>query len=195
MYIVYETTNLVNGKYYVGVHKIDGRNYLGSGKLLRLAIKKYGRSNFIRETLMEFEHKHDAYSFEKIVVNIALVDNVNCYNISKGGLGGVSMYGSCNPSKRSEVRNKISISKQGSNNGMYGIKHTDDWRTNHKKFMVGRYKGKNNPYSKRWFIFGKEFDCLRKASDKLDVSKATIQRWCEKYNIPHCYSIKRDKHV
>ena len=59
-YIVYETTNLINGKYYIGVHRKNGKNYLGSGKILIYAIKKYGRDNFMREILRKFDNKKDA---------------------------------------------------------------------------------------------------------------------------------------
>ena len=46
-FILYETTNLINNKKYIGVHKTIDLNdgYLGSGIYLRNAIKKYGKEN------------------------------------------------------------------------------------------------------------------------------------------------------
>ena len=45
---IYITTNMVNGKRYIGQKKFcDGwKTYLGSGKLLKKAIKKYCKENF-----------------------------------------------------------------------------------------------------------------------------------------------------
>ena len=42
VYTVYKTTNLINGSIYIGVHKTSNINdtYIGSGKLLKSAIKK-----------------------------------------------------------------------------------------------------------------------------------------------------------
>ena len=68
-YFVYKITNLINGKYYIGVHKgtkYDG--YLGSGKLIKKAISKYGVENFNKEILFEFNTKDEAYSKEKELV-------------------------------------------------------------------------------------------------------------------------------
>ena len=45
---IYKTTNLINGKIYIGQHKSSSfdTNYYGSGKLLIKALKKYGKENF-----------------------------------------------------------------------------------------------------------------------------------------------------
>lgn len=115
IYIVYETTNLVNGKYYIGVHKENGKNYLGSGKKLKLAIDKYGRENFIRETLREFDNYIDAYDYERLIVDENLVNDNNCYNLKIGGYGSLSgennpMYGKCHSD---ETKRKIGENQKG----------------------------------------------------------------------------------
>ena len=50
---VYLTTNLITGTKYIGMHKSSFHDpkYLGSGKILMLAIKKYGEENFKNEIL------------------------------------------------------------------------------------------------------------------------------------------------
>ena len=53
--IIYKTTNLVNGKIYIGQDKYNSPVYLGSGKILHLAFQKYGIENFNKETLEECE--------------------------------------------------------------------------------------------------------------------------------------------
>lgn len=50
-YYIYAIKNIINGKKYVGVHatnkEFDIDDYDGSGLLLKNAIRKYGRDNFI----------------------------------------------------------------------------------------------------------------------------------------------------
>jgi hypothetical protein len=89
IFIIYKTTNLVNGKFYIGKHKqykesFDG--YYGSGVLLAKAIKKYGKDNFVRITLFEFDNESDAYQQEIKVISENL-SNPLCYNIRTGGTG------------------------------------------------------------------------------------------------------------
>lgn len=51
--IIYKTTNLITGKIYIGQDSNNNPRYLGSGLLIKKAIKKYGRDKFIKEVLEE----------------------------------------------------------------------------------------------------------------------------------------------
>ena len=49
--VIYLTTNLVNGKRYIGKDSNNNPKYLGSGVLLKEDIIKYGKENFKKEIL------------------------------------------------------------------------------------------------------------------------------------------------
>lgn len=88
-FTVYKTTNLVNGKIYVGLHVTEDLNddYLGSGKQILAAIKKYGRDNFKREYIKICETPEEMYNLEAEIVNEDFVKSSNTYNMKTGGTG------------------------------------------------------------------------------------------------------------
>ncbi len=49
--IIYKTTNLINGKIYIGQDTKNNPKYLGSGIIIEQAIKKYGSKNFKKEVI------------------------------------------------------------------------------------------------------------------------------------------------
>lgn len=89
-YTVYKVTNLVNGKIYVGLHVTKNLDdeYLGSGKQIQSAVKKYGRENFKREYIKICETPEEMYALETTIVNEEFVKRTDTYNMKTGGIGG-----------------------------------------------------------------------------------------------------------
>jgi group I intron endonuclease len=129
--IVYKTTNLINGKFYVGQDSHNNSNYIGSGKALGHAIKKYGKENFIKEVLEECDTK--LLLNEREIYWINKLDAISIgYNIAKGGTGGNTRLGFTKAEleeyKKKNIgrlgkphdevtRQKISESNKGKNSG------------------------------------------------------------------------------
>jgi len=104
-YIVYKTTNKINGKIYIGVHRTDidtNDGYIGCGLhnipsaanrksryAFHKAVRKYGPQNFVRETLFEYpdteEGKIQAYKKEAELVNREFLKRKDVYNMCTGG--------------------------------------------------------------------------------------------------------------
>lgn len=89
-FYLYRITNKVNGKIYVGVHKTrrldDG--YMGSGKVIRSAIKKHGVENFQKEILETFDDAEAMFAREKEIVTEDFLVRNDVYNLRRGGTGG-----------------------------------------------------------------------------------------------------------
>lgn len=85
---VYITTNLVNGKRYIGKRSLPefDVNYLGSGKLLKRAIKKYGKDNFKCEVIKWCETEEELNNSERYYIKEYNAQKSDMfYNISEGG--------------------------------------------------------------------------------------------------------------
>ena len=166
-HIVYKTTNLVNDKFYVGVHGcmnpdvFDG--YLGSGKVLLLAIKKYGKENFIRETLFEYETYEEVFLKEHRIVDKKFLEKDDVYNLRVGGFG---CSGHCEETKL-QIRN----SQKGENGYWYGKHFSED----HKRKISGAGRGKKN------HNYGKHLlpETLKKLSE---VSRGERSVWFGKHH-------------
>lgn len=87
MSIVYLTTNLVNGKKYVGSHFSSDDDYLGSGVLISKAIKKYGKSNFKKIILWEGPEDLRYIKEEEFCVLYDVKNNNEYYNLTNKGTG------------------------------------------------------------------------------------------------------------
>lgn len=127
IHIVYKTTNTTNGKFYIGKHSTDNIDdgYIGSGVILSLAVKKYGKDKFVREVIKEFGDEASAYQFERELIEAIGLDPTKCYNACKGGVGfwkgmthtpeARAKISASNTGKRHspEAREKMSLSRLG----------------------------------------------------------------------------------
>jgi hypothetical protein len=176
VYTIYKTTNLINGTIYIGVHKTSNikDSYLGSGKLLKMAIKKYGRNSFKKEILFIFNHPNDAYAKEKEIVNELFIIEYNNYNIAVGGVPTTDYYPNriylkgeehpCWGKKNSEESNEL--------RRIASSKHR---HSNEVKIKMSKdRKGKESPNK------GK------KLSDIDKLNKSIAAKKLEKLECPHC---------
>jgi hypothetical protein len=130
---IYKITNLINGKIYIGKDEGDRSDYMGSGKLIRLAIKKYGLKNFQKEIVESVNDKELLKEREIFWIDYYnAIDKSIGYNIAVGGHGGDTM---THHPDLSEIRKKVS-------NAMKGRVMTDA----HKESLRKNHASKKDPY-------------------------------------------------
>jgi hypothetical protein len=90
-HLLYKTTCTITNRFYIGIHSTDDPfdGYLGSGKVLRHSLNKYGRDNHKIEYLDLFTTRQDLFFAEKQLVNTKIINNPLCMNIRVGGQGAV----------------------------------------------------------------------------------------------------------
>ncbi len=184
--LIYITTDLSTGKQYVGDHCTENINdsYLGSGTYLKRAIRKYGRNNFSREILEEFETKRGAFEAQERYIKEYNTLVPNGYNISpKGGsqiVGGLS----------EETKRKIGLFFKGKKSPMAGKHHSERSK---KQISEGRMGEKN-------WNFGKPRtkECRNKIRDSLKISiiqmdkdENFIKKWNSAIEIEETMGIAR----
>ncbi|AGN30131.1 SegD homing endonuclease [Vibrio phage nt-1] len=102
-YIIYKITNTINNKFYIGKHKTENihDSYLGSGILIKRAVKKYGKDKFIKEILFICDDENVCNEAEERIVDEILVNDEMCYNLRTGGHGGSDR---CSDETRAKIR-------------------------------------------------------------------------------------------
>ena len=176
---VYQTENLKNGKKYIGVCTFNSDSYLGSGRLVKSAIRKYGRENFKRTILEHCSTPEEVYLKEIYYINkYNAVKSKDYYNLSYGGYGG-------NSETTKEYWSKIEDNKTARKwsrvptYSMLGKKHSDETKKLIGSKSVNRNWGRktsvvghNNPMAKECYVNGKHYQCLK-------------YFWYENQNIPY----------
>jgi hypothetical protein len=108
-FTIYKIVNKINGKEYIGKHITKNINdgYMGSGKYIKRAIKKYGLENFTKEILFVFENEEEMNRKEKEIVTEEYC-NQNTYNLCVGGHGGFGYINKNNLGNTDDLRVKKS---------------------------------------------------------------------------------------
>lgn len=118
---VYISTNRVNGKRYIGQTHYDAKappTYYGSGKAIKMAIKKYGVNSFERVTIFEaFSKEHLNWAERHFICEYNAVASDEFYNIAPGGRASLGFTGK----QHSKERN-ASVSKNMLENHPRSIK-------------------------------------------------------------------------
>lgn len=140
LYTIYKTTNKINDKQYIGFHKVKDKTdivhtqsesgsifrdgYMGSGKLIKFALIKYGPENFKQELLFTSTDAEEAFDLERELVDESYIERDDTYNISVGGSNCILM---------------------GGNNGFFGKHHTKESIEKIQKKRTETYN--QNPFS------------------------------------------------
>ena len=167
---IYITTNLINGKRYIGrccmqtTRPNTWKNYLGSGVILKKAIKKYGKQNFVR-TIISFAYNDNELNEQEYFLikffNATIDDNY--YNISETYYYNFWKYASDkdkqsmkeNLSKNSywktmseeDIKKKKEIYRQkflGERNPFFNKHHTQETKNQISIKNKGKTSGENN---------------------------------------------------
>ena len=178
-YGIYKITNKVNGKMYIGQHTTynldDG--YMGSGAVMKKALKKYGKEAFTKEWLEFAENAEDLNYLETMYVDEEWLARPDTYNLALGGKVCKGWH------HTEESKKKISVAAAGAGNGMYGRHHSKE--TRQKLADVHRNKapwnkgkvGSQVPWNK-----GKPM----KEESKAKLSEAR-RKFCEERGKTHWY--------
>ena len=115
MYI-YKIINKINNKIYIGQSEKDVNvEYIGSGKILLKAIKKYGKINFNKEIIETCNFKEQLNEREKYWIKFYNSNDRKIgYNISIGGDGG-NLGNLVNKKISDAVKGFISVKDGGGN--------------------------------------------------------------------------------
>lgn len=128
-YYIYQITNLLDNKIYIGTHKTKNLNdgYMGSGKILNYAKDKYGIENFKKDILEYFDTAEEMFAREKELVNDEFLLREDVYNIRRGGFGGF------------DYINKSGMPK------MLGKHHSQETRDRLSEVLIARRKNGTAP--------------------------------------------------
>lgn len=143
---IYKTTNKINGKIYVGMHRVKydefDKDYIGSGKHLKYAVEKYGKDSFSCDVIEWCKTEEELSDRERYWITTLDAMNPDIgYNLKEGGIGGwnIDVSGENNP--------MYGVHRFGKDNPNYGNKRTVESRMQQSRAIAenGGHHGARNP--------------------------------------------------
>ncbi|WP_010249204.1 NUMOD1 domain-containing DNA-binding protein [Acetivibrio cellulolyticus] len=193
---IYITTNLVNGKRYIGKRRFINtnggwQNYLGSGVHLKNSIKKYSKENFVRD-IIDIAFSEEELNQKEIqwINNYNAVKSNDFYNIADGGSNGNTFAGKTEE-EINEWKRKISEANTGmklSKEARKKISEKAKLRTGEKNPMYGK-KGNYNSNSKPVIQLSKEgtfiaeYPSIADVNRQLGINSADLSNCCNRVKI------------
>lgn len=187
--IIYKTTNVLNQHYYIGKDAANNPNYYGSGLAIKSAIKKYGKKNFIKETIEVVGGDDLAKLLEREIYWIDkynAINDENSYNIQRDS-GLRPKITTSNETRRkisiavklayetnAEYRKKIKDHNQGETNPMFGKTQSEFQRNRARDANKGKVYSEETRKKISDARRGKSF--LTKEGKK-NIGEAAKKRW------------------
>lgn len=208
-YLIYQITNKINGKIYIGKHITDDKNdgYMGSGKYLKASQHYHGIENFEKTILFECSSEDEMNAKEREIVNEDFIKRDDTYNIALGGDGGWYHLHSCGARKGGIAAQRIakekginlfsrwfhSLSEQErveyvrTHNTLksfrydwLGRKHSEETKKKISLSSIGKHNGEKNPaFGKKWIKNPQTHESMRIDKND-DVPKGwELGRFCK----------------
>lgn len=182
-HFTYNTTNIINKRYYLGMHSTNNLNdnYVGSGKRLWHEIRKYGKENFKLKILNYYNSREELINAEKVLITENDLNNNNCLNLKLGGRGGFNLEDikkgniAGNKAFKEKLKDPVykaefikkckcietlrKVREEGKivKNTFLGKKHSEETKQKMSEIKKGEGKGKSNSqYNTMWITNGKE---------------------------------------
>jgi group I intron endonuclease len=185
--VVYLTINLINNKKYVGMDTKNDPNYLGSGLLIKKAIKKYGKENFKKEILEYCTSISELENRETWWINYfdACVNN-DFYNLENIRKRGINPFANKTSNELKEIFDKVNTPERSKKIGLSNSKPkprnfsdkmskimTGKTRTKESKLKQGnKLKNRISPNCSKCIVYDKQYNLIGIYNSRVEAAKA-----------------------
>lgn len=149
--VVYKITNLINGKCYIGKDKHNNPNYLGSGRRINSAIKKYGKENFIKE-ILEYCNTYDELRDREVywIKKFNAAVSPDFYNIAEENFGVGNFKGFIEEDWNNFSEKMSIINSKKWEDSNFRLKMSTSLKSWHKNMPADKKQRRGEKISKSW---------------------------------------------